>query len=143
MGRPIPSRASFARPSANFPTPMIISGSMSSTIFLREASQTSKRSSRSWARSLSGVRFLPDSSMKTRGQKFQTKKRSKKASASGNASAAQPQSRRPETSLRAHAKPVIGRFGCSIGGCPTGSSIPIQSLTAAISPKGTPVWAMP
>jgi len=33
--------------------------------------------------------------------------------------------------------------GCSFSGRPTGISSPIQSLTAAISPNGTPVWAIP
>ena len=69
------------------------------------------------------------------GAEFQTKKRSKKASASGNASAAQP--RVAVRTRCAHAKPVIGRFGCSIGGCPTGSSIPIQSLTGDLAEGDT------
>ena len=58
-------------------------------------------------------------------------------------SAAHPQSRLPLTSERAQAKPSIGRLGCMDDGSSTRASMPSQSRTLVISPKGTPVCAMP
>ena len=58
-------------------------------------------------------------------------------------SRAQPQMRRPLTSLRWQAKPSTGRLGCSRAGFRTRPSRPSQSRTSSTSPKGTPVWAMP
>ncbi|PKP99491.1 MAG: hypothetical protein CVT74_07860 [Alphaproteobacteria bacterium HGW-Alphaproteobacteria-13] len=72
-----------------------------------------------------------------------TKKRAKKRAGVPKRSRAKPHSRAPETSLRGHAKPSTGRFGCSCGGRPTGASSPNQSRTNVTSPNGTPVCAMP
>ena len=86
---------------------------------------------------------MTPSSRNSSGQKLATKKRRKNASGVPKRRRAQPHSRRPLTSLRRHAKPSTGRFGCSRPGRPTGASMPIQPRTASTSPKGTPVWAMP
>ena len=71
------------------------------------------------------------------------KKRAKNRSGVPKVSRAQPQTRRPLTSLRPQANPSTGRLGCSMAGRPTPEVMPSQLVTAATSPKGTPVWAMP
>ena len=68
---------------------------------------------------------------------------SKNFSALPKRSANSPHSRRPLTSDFLQANPSTGRFGCSHAGFPTAVTIPIQSLTAAISPNGTPVCVIP
>src|SRR5688572_4639120 len=66
-----------------------------------------------------------------------------KRSGVSNVSSSQPHRRAPLTSLRLHAKPSIGRFGCSCFGLPIFASMPSQSRTNDTSPNGTPVCAMP
>jgi hypothetical protein len=102
--------------------------------------------------------FAPDSDRNASGQKFHTNMRAKHFSRVANSRANSPQNRWPLTSERVHAKPSIGRLGwtlqrASFGaaaalrrasrGCVTRPSIPRNPRTAAISPKGTPVCAMP
>jgi hypothetical protein len=55
-----------------------------------------------------------------------------------------PQRRVPETSLRAHANPCTGRFGCSdAGASPPAPRWPRKLRTCSTSPNGTPVCAIP
>ena len=138
-----PRQARAAHFDANAPTPTITRGSSSFTIDRNASSHASSICSRSTRTSLSGVMFAPLSAMNASGHQFHTNPRAKKRSGVSNSRAINPQNRRPLTSLRVHAKPSIGRFGCTDFGARTFASIPRKSRTAATSPNGTPVCAMP
>ena len=94
-------------------------GRSTSTTLDRASSHARKSSARSAAGSLSGGRFLPESSMNTSGHQFATKTCSKNRSALPKRSRAQPQNRVPLTSERVQSKPFTGRRGCSRAGRPT------------------------
>jgi len=84
--------------------------------------------------------------MNASGHQFHTNAARKNASGVPNRARAQPQTRAPLTSLRVHDRPSTGRLGCMLAGAPmraVRASIPRKSRTAATSPKGTPVCAMP
>ena len=141
----VPASARRAAASAKFPMPTTHSGSRISAVRRRKASQGAFSASRSSAERFSGVRFFPRSfpAMKRSGQKFAAKCSAKKFSGVPKRSRKSPQRRFPLTSERGHAKPSTGFAGCSRGGFPTKPEMPSQSRTAPISPKGTPVCAMP
>ena len=141
---PAASASGAARRAANAPTPTTFAGRRRAITAASASSQAAKRGARSARGSLSGVTVAP--ALVHEGERAVVPHEGAAEEPLRGSEALPrpaPEARAPLTSPRAVAKPSTGRRGCSRRGRSTLASIPSQSRTIAVSPKGIPFWAIP